>query len=78
MLRAAALLTEQGYTRERAEELLATHAGLETPENINDWVANLVRHEEEADIVSRRQAVLSEHHRQGIPPNETPERPYIH
>ena len=71
---AAALLVAKGYTREWAEELLKVQSYLTHPNNADEWVSQILRAEASDRDNTRRQQVLDEHHRDGIPPYEPPHR----
>ena len=71
MNEAAALLVARGYTREWAEELLRRQGLSGHPENARDWVDQILGSEQKD---AKREQVLEEHHRHGIPPYEPPAR----
>jgi hypothetical protein len=71
---AAALLVAKGYTREWAVELLKVQSYSTHPDNADEWVNQILSREAGDSGDTRRQQVLDEHHRDGIPPYEPPPR----
>lgn len=69
---ATVLLVAKGYTREWAEELLKAQSHSTHPDNADKWVNQILSAEASDRDDTRRQQVLKEHHRDGIPPYEPP------